>query len=161
MLRLASPVCQYRIMTVLEAPAPSKLRLRRSGAIAVTAMVTLVIGSPLAMALIVEQPLNPVLAPMLGIAILVAPAFVSVWSWRSGVDVTDEAITVKGLFSSHSIPWKRVMGFTAADGTIYALLDDNSRRTLAPMREEHLPRVLEVGQQDLADNSNRDEPTES
>lgn len=156
MSEVATAVCHYRIMTVVEAPAPSKLRLRRSGAIAVTAVVTFVIGSPLGMGLIIEQPVNPVLAPLAGIAIMVAPVVVSLWSWRSGVDVTEDGITIKGLLSSDTITWNRIMGFTTADRTVYALLDDNSRRALTPMREEHLPRVLQVGQQDVADASSPD-----
>lgn len=121
-----------------------------------TAVVTFVIGSPLGMGLILEQPFNPVLAPILGIAIMVTPVVVSLWSWRAGVDVTEDGITVRGLLSSDTIAWKRIIGFTTADGTVYALLDDNSRRALTPMREEHLPRVLKVGQQDVAEADSSD-----
>ncbi|WP_343076192.1 PH domain-containing protein [Natronoglycomyces albus] len=142
-------MCHYRGMTVVDTPTPRKMRLRRSGAVAVTAMLALVIASPLGMSLIIEQPINAVLAPIAGVAVLLTPVGVWVWAWRSGVDVTAEGIAVKGVFSRREIPWQRVMGFTTVDGKLFLLLDDSSRVNVAPMREEHLPQVLGVGRQDV------------
>lgn len=125
-----------------------RLRIRRSAAVTVAAFVTWLTVTPLSLALIVEQPLLPALSVALGAALLVAPILISLWAWRSGVDVTAEGIAVRGLFSRRDIAWERIDGFATGDEGVAAILDDQSQVRLMPMRPENLPQVLEVGGQE-------------
>ncbi|WP_199033884.1 PH domain-containing protein [Glycomyces salinus] len=128
-----------------------RLRIRRSAAVTVAAFVTWLTAAPLALALMVEQPFLPALSIALGAALLAAPILVSLWAWRSGVDVTAEGIAVRGLFSRRHIAWERIDGFATGNEGVAAILDDQSQVRLMPMRPENLPQVLEVGGQELRD----------
>ncbi|MCC3765420.1 PH domain-containing protein [Glycomyces sp. TRM65418] len=126
-----------------------RLRVRRSAAITGAAFVAWLTVAPLSLALIVEQPLWGPFSAALGVALLFAPVTVSVWAWRSGVDVTREGIAVRGLFTSRTIAWKHIDGFATGDEGVAAILDDQSQVRLAPLRPENLPQVLEIGGQEV------------
>lgn len=126
-----------------------RLRIRRSAAITGAAFVAWLTVAPLSLALIVERPVWGPVSVVLGLALLFAPVAVSMWAWRSGVDVTREGIAVRGLFSSRTIAWKHIDGFATGDDGVAAILDDQSQVRLDPLRPEHLPQVLEIGGQEL------------
>ena len=127
------------------------------------AFVSWLAVGPLALALVAEQPLWGWFSAVLGVAMLAAPIGVSAWAWRSGVDVTREGITVKSMFATRLIEWHHIDGFvTDADG-VAAILDDQSQVRLKPMRAENLPKVLEIGGQELRSGAEGpdDEPEQS
>ena len=126
-----------------------RLRIRRSAAISGAAFVGWLMVAPLALALMVEQPLWSGFSVVLGLMLLLAPVALSMWAWRSGVDVTDEGIVVRGMFTSREIAWKHIDGFATGDEGVAAILDDQSQVPLAPLKPEHLPQVLEIGGQEL------------
>jgi hypothetical protein len=126
-----------------------RLRIRRSAAITGVAFVAWLTVAPLSLALIVERPVWGALSVVLGLALLLAPVTVSIWAWRSGIDVTSEGITVRGLFSSRTIAWQHIDGFATGHEGVAAILDDQSQVRLDPLRPEHLPQVLEIGGQEL------------
>jgi membrane protein implicated in regulation of membrane protease activity len=126
-----------------------RLRIRRSAAITGAAFVAWLMVAPLSLALIVERPVWDALSVALGFALLLAPVTVSMWAWRSGVDVTSEGIAVRGLFSSRTIAWEHIDGFATGDEGVAAILDDQSQVRLDPLRPENLPKVLEIGGQEL------------
>jgi hypothetical protein len=126
-----------------------RLRVRRSAAITGAAFVAWLTVAPLSLALIVEQPLWDGFSVALGLVLLFAPVTVSMWAWRSGVDVTPEGIAVRGLFSSRTIAWEHIDGFATGDAGVAAILDDQSQIRLDPLRPENLPKVLEIGGQEL------------
>ena len=139
-------------MSAAEPASSPRLRVRRSAAITVAAFVAWLTIGPLGLALIFERPLWSWFSVVLGAVLLVAPTAVSTWAWRSGVDVTREGITVRGLISRRLIEWRHIDGFaTDADG-VAAILDDQSQVRLDPLRAENLPRVLEIGGQELRDD---------
>ena len=126
-----------------------RLRVRRSAAITGAAFVAWLMVAPLSLALIVERPVWGALSVVLGFVLLLAPVTVSMWAWRSGVDVTSEGIAVRGLFSSRTIAWEHIDGFATGDEGVAAILDDQSQVRLDPLRPENLPKVLEIGGQEL------------
>jgi len=137
-------------MTSSDAPISTRrLRVRRSAAITGVAFVAWLTVAPLSLALIVEQPLWGVLSVLLGVVLLFAPVLVSMWAWRSGVDVTTEGIAVRGMFSSRTIAWKHIDGFATGNEGVAAILDDQSQIRLDPLKPENLPQVLEIGGQEL------------
>jgi hypothetical protein len=126
-----------------------RLRIRRSAAITGVAFVAWLTVAPLSLALMFERPLWGAFSAALGLALLLAPVTVSMWAWRSGVDVTSEGIAVRGLFTSRTIAWKHIDGFATGDDGVAAILDDQSQVRLDPLRPENLPKVLEIGGQEL------------
>ena len=129
----------------------TRLRIRRSAAVTVASFVAWLTATPLALALLVEQPLWPALSIGLGAAMLAAPILLSLWAWRSGIDVTAEGIAVRGLFTSRHLSWEHIDGFATGSEGVAAILHDQSQVRLAPMRPENLPQVLEVGGQERSE----------
>ena len=140
----AVPFPVHAVFPRAEPPA-----VRRSAAITGAAFVAWLTVAPLSLALIVERPLWGAVSMVLGLAILLAPVTVSMWAWRSGVDVTSEGIAVRSLFSSRTIAWKHIDGFATGNDGVAAILDDQSQVRLDPLRPENLPKVLEIGGQEL------------
>jgi hypothetical protein len=143
-------------MTSTDAPIGStaprstrRLRVRRPAAVTGAAFVAWLTVTPLSLALIVERPLWGAFSAVLGLALLLAPVMVSMWAWRSGIDVTDEGISVRGLFASRMIAWKHIDGFATGHEGVAAILDDQSQVRLDPLKPEHLPQVLEIGGPEL------------
>lgn len=126
-----------------------RLRVRRSATITGAAFVAWLTVGPLAFALMAEQPLWGAFSAVVGAALLLAPVGISMWAWRSGVDVTTEGITLRGMFSSRLIEWHHIDGFATGDEGVAAILDDQSQVPLAPLKPENLPKVLEIGGQEL------------
>ena len=127
----------------------SRLRVRRSAAITGAAFVAWLAVTPLSLALIVERPLWGAFSTATGFLILLVPVAVSMWAWRSGVDVTSEGIAVRGLFTSRTIAWKHIDGFATGNEGVAAILDDQSQVRLDPLKPENLPQVLAIGGQEL------------
>lgn len=137
-------------MTSTDAPVPRRrLRIRRSAAVTGAAFVAWLMVAPLSLSLMVEQPLWGAFSAVLGAALLAAPLALSIWAWRSGVDVTAEGIAVRGVFSSRTIAWERIDGFATGDEGVAAILDDQSQVRLDPLKPENLPQVLRIGGQEL------------
>ncbi|WP_133884268.1 PH domain-containing protein [Glycomyces sp. NRRL B-16210] len=130
-------------------PRGRRLRVRRSAAITGAAFVAWLTLGPLSLALIVERPVWGAFSAVLGVLLLLAPFGISMWAWRSGIDVTAEGIAVRGLFSKRMIAWERIDGFATGDEGVAAILDDQSQVRLDPLKPENLPQVLRIGGQEL------------
>lgn len=130
-------------------PRARRLRVRRSAAITGAAFVAWLTVAPLSLALMVERPVWGAVSAVLGAVLLCAPVAISVWAWRSGIDVTAEGIAVRGMFTSRFIAWEHIDGFATGDDGVAAILDDQSQVRLDPLRPEHLPQVLRIGGQEL------------
>lgn len=126
-----------------------RLRVRRPAAITGAAFVAWLTVTPLSVALIVERPVWGAFSAAVGLVLLLAPVAVSMWAWRSGIDVTSEGIAVRGLFSSRTITWNHIDGFAHGNEGVAAILDDQSQVRLDPLKPEHLPQVLAIGGQEL------------
>ena len=72
------------------------LRVRKSGALLVAALIAFVGAVPLAGA-------RWALAP-----ILLIPLAWLVWAWRAGTDVYPDGLRVRALFGTTTVPWPRV-----------------------------------------------------
>ncbi|WP_205328108.1 PH domain-containing protein [Glycomyces sp. YM15] len=130
-------------------PSGRRLRIRRPAAVTGAAFVAWLTVMPLSVALMVEQPVWGAFSAVVGLALLLAPVAVSMWAWRSGVDVTSEGIAVRGLFSSRTIAWRHIDGFAHGNEGVAAILDDQSQVRLDPLKPENLPQVLAIGGQQL------------
>jgi hypothetical protein len=115
------------------------LRVRRSGALVVAALIALVGTVPLAGA---KWALTPV---------LLIPLLVLIWAWRAGTDVFPDRLRVRAMFGSTTVPWARVAEFAPdAHKRVSALLDNGNMIRLTGVTTDNLPRVLAAGGQELS-----------
>jgi hypothetical protein len=114
------------------------LRVRKTGALLVAAVIAFVSTVPLAGS-------RWVLAPL-----LLIPAAVFVWAWRAGTDVYPEELRVKALIGSTAVPWQRITELAPDQrGQIAALLDNGNMIRLTGVTTRNLPRVLAAGNQEI------------
>lgn len=113
------------------------LRVRKTGALLVAAMIVFVGALPLA-----------------GVSwrwafILVVPAAAFVWAWRAGTDVYADRLRVKALFGGTSVPWSRIAELAPDQrGRVSALLDNGNVLRLTGVTTGNLDRVLQAGKQE-------------
>ena len=116
------------------------LRVRKSGALLVAALIALVGTIPLASA-------TPQLAPL-----ILIPLAILFWVLRAGTDVSPAGLRVRALFGSTEIPWSRVDQLGPDDrGRVSALLTDGKVIRLTGVTTADLPAVIAAGGQQLRD----------
>ena len=115
------------------------LRLRKSGALLVAALIAFVSTVPLAGA---RWELTP---------LLLIPFAVGVWVWRAGTDVFPDRLRVRALFGSTEIPWSRIAEMAPDErGRVSALLDTGTVIRLTGVTAANLPAVLSAGGQQIS-----------
>ena len=120
------------------------LRVRKSGALLVAALIALVGTVPVAG---VRWSLAP---------ILLIPLAVLVWAWRAGTDVFADSVRVRALLGSTTVPWARVAQLVPNErGQVAAVLLDQTIVPLTGVTVGNLPAVLKAGGQEV---SNPTEP---
>ena len=109
------------------------LRVRKTGALVVAALIALVGAVPLAGS-------EPALTP-----ILLIPLAVLIWAWRAGTDVYPDRLRVRALAGSTTVPWERVAEL-APDrrGRVSALLDNGNVIRLSGVTTANLKQVVAV-----------------
>ena len=118
------------------------LRVRKSGALVVAALIALVGAVPFAGA-------RWQLAPL-----LLIPLAVLTWALRAGTDVNPGGLRVRALFGSTEIPWSRVDQLASDDrGRVSALLTDGKVIRLTGVTAANLPAVIAAGAQQMGDGS--------
>ncbi|HEY0001813.1 MAG TPA: PH domain-containing protein [Actinoplanes sp.] len=116
------------------------LRVRKTGALLVAAVIAFVGAIPLAGA---QWQLTP---------ILLIPAAVLAWAWRAGTDVYPDELRVKALVGSTRVPWQRITEMAPDQrGQVSALLDNGNMIRLTGVTRRNLPLVLAAGRQEIAD----------
>jgi PH (Pleckstrin Homology) domain-containing protein len=115
------------------------LRVRKSGALLVAALIAFVGTVPLAGT---RWSLTP---------LLLLPLAAGIWAWRAGTDVYPDRLRVRALFGSTVVPWSRVSEL-AADPRhrVSALLDNGNVIRLTGVTTGNLPAVLAAAGQDLS-----------
>jgi hypothetical protein len=112
------------------------LRVRKTGALLVAAVIAFVGAVPLAGAGWEWAP------------VLLIPIAVFVWAWRAGTDVYADELRVKALFGRTSVPWERITELAPDPrGQVSALLDNGHVIRLTAVTRDNLPRVLSVAGQ--------------
>lgn len=121
------------------------LRVRKSGALIVAALIAFVGTVPFAGA-------RWQLAP-----ILLIPLAVLAWAWRAGTDVDAEGLRVRALFGTTDVPWSRVAEL-APDGRnqVSALLTDGKVIQLTGVTKARLPAVIAASGQELGGDDEED-----
>jgi hypothetical protein len=115
------------------------LRIRRSGALVVAALIGLVGTVPLAGA---RWELTP---------ILLVPLLILVWAWRAGTDVYPDRLKVRALFGSTTVPWARVAELAPdRGGRVSALLDNGNVIRLTGVTRDNIETVVAAGGQQVA-----------
>jgi PH (Pleckstrin Homology) domain-containing protein len=115
------------------------LRVRKTGALLVAAVIAFVGTVPLAGA---KWELTPV---------LLIPIAIFVWAWRAGTDVYPDELRVRALAGSTRVPWSRITELAPDErGRISALLDNGNVIRLTGVTRGNLPRVLAAGQQEIS-----------
>ncbi|MFI5888956.1 PH domain-containing protein [Actinoplanes sp. NPDC051513] len=115
------------------------LRVRKTGALMVAAVIAFVGAVPLAG---VSWGLAPV---------LLIPAAIFVWAWRAGTDVYADELRVRALIGSTRVPWASIAELAPGHrGQISALLDNGNVIRLTGVTQGNLPRVLAAGKQEIS-----------
>ncbi len=115
------------------------LRVRRSGALLLAALIALIGAVPLAS---LRWELTPV---------LLIPLAALLWAWRAGTDVFPDRLRVRALFGSTEIAWSRVAELAPdARGRVAALLDNGNVIRLTGVTRANLPAVLAAGGQEIS-----------
>jgi hypothetical protein len=115
------------------------LRVRKSGALLVAALIAFAGTLPLASAAWQFAPL------------LLIPVAFGMWAWRAGTDVRPDRLTVRALIGSVTVPWSQVAELAPDDrGRVSALLDNGNVIRLTGVTKDNLPAVLAAGGQELA-----------
>ena len=115
------------------------LRVRKSGALLVAALIALVGAVPLAS---LRWELTPV---------LLVPLAAALWAWRAGTDVFADRLKVRALVGSTEIAWSRVAEMAPdARGRVSALLDNGNVIRLTGVTRANLPAVLAAGGQQIS-----------
>jgi len=108
-------------------------RFRLNAAAAVAAVITLIGAVPLATASWYLMP------------ILLIPAVVAVWAWRSGTDADADGVTIRALLGSRRVPWSGIEALAPDErGRVYARLTRGSAVRLTAVSATDLPRLLAV-----------------
>ncbi len=117
------------------------LRVRKSGALVVAALIAFVGTVPFAGA-------RWQLAP-----IILIPLAILLWVVRAGTDVDPGGLRVRALFGSTDIPWSRVDQLAPDPrGRVSALLTDGKVIRLTGVTTANLPAVIAAGGQQLSDD---------
>lgn len=110
------------------------LRVRRSGALVIAALIALVGTVPFAGT---RWELTP---------ILIIPLVILVWAWRAGTDVYPDRLKVRALFGSTTVPWARVAQLAPdRGGRMSALLDNGNVIRLTGVTKDNVDAVVAAG----------------
>ena len=110
------------------------LRVRRSGALVIAALIALVGTVPFAGT---RWELTP---------ILIIPLLILVWAWRAGTDVYPDRLKVRALFGSTTVPWARVAELAPdRGGRMSALLDNGNVIRLTGVTKDNVDAVVAAG----------------
>jgi hypothetical protein len=114
------------------------LRVRKTGALMVAAVLAFVGAVPFAS------------AGWAYALVLLIPVAVFFWAWRAGTDVFADELRVRALFGSTRVPWSRVTELAPdRSGQISALLDNGNVIRLTGVTRDNLPQVLAAGGQEI------------
>jgi hypothetical protein len=114
------------------------LRIRRSAALFVAALIAFIGAVPLA-------GTSWAFAP-----ILLIPLLAMISAWRAGTDVYPDALRVRALFGSTTVPWSRVTELAPDPrGRVSALLDNGNVIRLTGVTTANLPTVIAAGEQKI------------
>ncbi|MCO8272039.1 PH domain-containing protein [Actinoplanes sp. TRM 88003] len=114
------------------------LRVRKTGALMVAAVLAFVSGVPLAS------------VSWAWALILLIPVAFFVWAWRAGTDVYADRLRVRALFGNTTVPWQRITELAPdRSGQISALLDNGNVIRLTAVTTDNLPKVLAAGGQQI------------
>jgi Bacterial PH domain len=114
------------------------LRVRKTGALMVAAVLAFVGAVPFAS------------AGWAYALVLLIPVAAFIWAWRAGTDVFPDHLRVRALFGSTRVPWARVIELAPdRSGQISALLDNGNVIRLTGVTRDNLPKVLAAGEQEI------------
>jgi Bacterial PH domain len=109
------------------------LRFRHSSAITVAAVISMITALSFA-----------TWAPYL-LVLLALPLAVAVWSWRSGTDVDQTAVTVRAALGSRRMPWPDIAEIVPDEhGRVFARLRSGSAVRLTAVGPGHLAQIKEL-----------------
>jgi len=117
------------------------LRVRKSGALVVAALIAFVGTVPFAGS---RWQLTPV---------ILIPLAILLWVVRAGTDAGPGGLRVRALFGSTEIPWSRIDQLAPdGRGRVSALLTDGKVIRLTGVTKANLPAVIAAGGQELSDS---------
>jgi hypothetical protein len=115
------------------------LRVRKSGALLVAALIALVGTVPLAGARLSLAPL------------LLIPAVILIWAVRAGTDIYADRLRVRALLGSTTVPWTEIDELAPdGRGRVSALLTSGNVIRLTGVTTANLQSVLAVAEQPVS-----------
>ena len=108
--------------------APARLRMSRTSLIPVALLFVCVI--PLAT------------AQLWTLVFLAVPLVVAVWALRTGVDIDESAVTVRGAIGSRRVPWAQLAGIRIGERrSLWLVTTEGTEVRLPVLRVGDLPRL--------------------
>jgi hypothetical protein len=108
--------------------APARMRMSRTALLPV--LVLVICALPLAA------------SAWWGLFVLLIPLVAAAWVLRVGVDVGEDAVTVRSLVGSRRVPWERLAGIRAGDrGALWLVTTSATEIRLPVLRARDLPRL--------------------
>jgi hypothetical protein len=81
--------------------------------------------------------------------VLLLPLAVILWGWRSGVDVDEAGLVVRGTIGRRRLPWSEIGGFGVQGRRVVAHLRRGGAVPLPAVTRSDVPRLLAAGGQQL------------
>jgi hypothetical protein len=80
-----------------------------------------------------------------GLLALLVPVAVAAWVLRTGVDVTDDGLTVRSLLGSRPVPWSEAAGIRIAGrGELWVVTTGGTEVRLPTLRVRDLPLLAQL-----------------
>jgi hypothetical protein len=106
--------------------APARMRMSRTALLPV--LVLFVCTVPLAA------------SAWWGVPVLLIPVFAAAWVLRVGVDVGEDALTVRSMVGSRRVPWTELAGIRVGDrGALFLVTTAGTELRLPVLRARDLP----------------------
>ena len=121
------------------ANAPVTAKFRRNTAIMMAAILAVLAGASLGS-----------WAPRL-LPVLVVPALIAVWGWRSGTDASADGLVIRATLGSRRVPWSDVTGLEPQPGgRVIAHLVNGNVLELPAVSADDIPTLVAAAGSSIA-----------
>ena len=114
------------------ANAPVTAKFRRNTAIMMAAILAVLTGASLG-------SWAPLFLP-----VLVIPALVAIWGWRSGTDVSADGLVVRAALGSRRVPWSEVENLVPDGRRVSAHLAGGKMVDLPAVAPSDIPTLIDA-----------------
>jgi hypothetical protein len=118
--------------------APVTAKFRRNTAVMMAAILAVLAGASLG-------SWAPLFLP-----VLVIPALIAVWGWRSGTDVSADGLVVRAALGSRRVPWSAVENLVPDGRRVTAHLTGGKMVELSAVAPSDIPTLVNAAGSSIA-----------